>query len=311
MSPRPPQHPQLLHLVLSPSPKAQPARALRHWERVTAASSLQPGPHPHNLLGPRSPNTCTLAASAVRAGGPQCPQCPAAARFRSAEGGAHLAPPPHALRGHQLQGLRHAPHSLTGGPNPAGSEGPRARPAAIPNTTPTQPTQSPPPGHAPLVTQCWLLPVHPARPRPSPRQQPPPPTPELLARRSRILRVYRPSAGLVTLVTAGGCAGGLRTGPGKRRPSPRPANPWLQVPLGRGLPPDLGTACRADTTARSSRALSFRFIYPETCLPSPTHKLQPGALVTEPGRTALWGWKKPLPPVADGCVDHPAPNLVW
>lgn len=237
MSPRPPQHPQLLHLVLSPSPKARPARALRHWERVTATSSLQPGPHPHNLLGPRSPNTCTLAASAVRAGGPQCPQCPAAARFRSAGGGAHLAPPPRALPGHQLQGLRHAPHSLTGGPNPAGSEGPRARPAAIRNTTPTQPTQSPPPGHAPLVTQCWLLPVRPARPRPSPRPQPPPPTPELLARRSRILRVYPPSAGLLSHWSQLAAVPEV-SAPGLERgaPSPAPPTPGCKCPLDEGRP---------------------------------------------------------------------------
>ena len=157
-------------------------------------------------------------------------------------------------------------HSLTQGPNPAGSEVPRARPAAIRNATPTQPTQSPPPGHAPLVAQGWLLPVPPPRPRRPPRTS------------SRAVRAFFvPTHPAPDSRHTGHSSRLCRRSPDRdwKEASPppplRPTNSWLQVSLGRGPPPDLCTACRADTPARSSRALSFRFIYPETCcMASPT-----------------------------------------
>lgn len=81
VSPRPPQHPQLLHLVLSPSPKARPAR-------TPALGACDPRALPAARPAPSQPSRTTqpqyLLARGLRArgGGPQCPQCPAAARFR-------------------------------------------------------------------------------------------------------------------------------------------------------------------------------------------------------------------------------------
>lgn len=146
-----------------------------------------------------------------------------------------MAPPRHPLPGHQPQGLRHRPppHSSTRGPNPAGSELPRARPVATRNTIPTQPTQSPPPGHAPLVAQCWLLPVRPPRPWPSPRPQPLPHTPELLraARASFVPTHPAPDSRHIAAVPE-------VSGPGLERGAPptSPPTSGCNCPLDEGRP---------------------------------------------------------------------------
>ena len=131
-----------------------------------------------------------------------------------------------------------------------------------------------PPSRRPLVTRPWSLSagyspcLHPAPGR-SPRRPP--------RSSSRAVRAsFVPSHPALDSRHTGHSSRLCRRSPDRdwkeAPPAPlRPTNPWLQVPLGRGPPPDLCTACRADTPARSSRALSFRFIYPETCcMASPT-----------------------------------------
>ena len=81
VSPRPPQHPQLLHLVLSPSPKARPARTPA-LGACDPRALLAARPAPSQPSRTTQPQYLLARGLPARGGGPQCPQCPAAARFR-------------------------------------------------------------------------------------------------------------------------------------------------------------------------------------------------------------------------------------
>lgn len=254
-------------------------RALRHWERVTRARSLQPGPHLHNLPGPRSPSTCSLAASGLGAEDHSAHNAPRPLASARLGGGTRLALPRHALPGHTA---RSPTRPATVSPKVRTQRAQKSR-AHDPRQFGTQPLLSPP-SRRPLVTRPWspragyspcLHPApgaHPGRPR-APRSPRRPPQSSSRAVRAFFVPTHPAPDSRHTGHSSRLCRRSPDRDWKEASPPPplRPTNSWLQVSLGRGPPPDLCTACRADTPARSSRALSFRFIYPETCcMASPT-----------------------------------------